>query len=194
MIKIKKAKLNKGRTLEVTLTEIITVDQGIVENEVTKKCNYLAHIDLVNGFDKLVRHLKDVCELDGTHDDFKVSGFTLAEGSDGDGVIITGTKKLSTGKILNLNTPIVEFYSEDYAESEALHDEIYELIQEVEAYLDGKCAVKQVEINFDEADENEQVNIGEGEAPKKRGRKKKESMQIFVNGVESPVLEAMINE
>ena len=194
MDKIKKASLKKGRTLEITLTEIITVDQGTVENEVVKKCQYLAHIDLINSFEQLHPHLKDVCEMPGQTEEFHVSGFTLAEGADGDGVILTGSKKLSTGKVLNLNTPIVEFYGGDYGASEELSTAIDNCISEVKEYLNGKCAVKQIELNFDEADEDSQINIADNSQPKKRGRKKKESMKIFVNGVESPVLEAMMEE
>jgi hypothetical protein len=172
MDKIKKANLKKGRTLEITLTEIITVDQGTVENEVVKKCNYLAHVDLINAFEKLNEHLQSVCEIDGMVEDFKVSGFTYA--GDGDeGVVITGAKKLSTGKFLNLVSPFIEFFGGDYGNA----DELYECIEicnkEVKAYLDGKCAVKQIEINFDESDEDSQVTISDGSAPKKKGRKKK---------------------
>ena len=194
MDKIKKASLKKGRTLEITLTEIITVDQGTVENEVVKKCQYLAHIDLINCFEKLHPHLKDICEMDGSAEDFHVSGFTLADGAEGDGVILTGSKKLSTGKVLNLNTPVVEFFDGDYAASGELDTAIDNCIDEVKEYLNGKCAVKQIELNFDESDENSEINIAEGSAPKKRSKKKKQEMQIFVNGVESPVLEAMMEE
>lgn len=138
----------------------------------------------------MVRHLKDVCELDGVHEDFHVSGFTLAEGSDGDGVIITGSKKLSTGKTLNLNTPVIEFYSEDYSECEALHEEITELISEVEAYLDGKCAVKQIEINFDPSDEEGEVNIADPSQPKKRKSRKKKDVSItFITDEDNTISE-----
>jgi len=194
MDKIKKASLKKGRTLEITLTEIITVDQGTVENEVVKKCQYLAHIDLINAFEKLHPHLKDICEIDGATEEFHVSGFTLADGADGDGVVLSGSKKLSTGKVLNLNTPVVEFFGGDYAASSELDTAIDNCIDEVKEYLNGKCAVKQIELNFDESDENSEINIADGSAPKKRGRKKKQEMKIFVNGVESPVLEAMMEE
>jgi hypothetical protein len=183
MDKIKKASLKKGRTLEITLTEIITVDQGTVENEVVKKCNYLAHIDLINTFEVLDHHLKDVCEMNGMTEEFHVSGFTLADGADGDGVILTGSKKLSTGKVLNLNTPLVEYYGGEYGASEELEEAITKCVAEVKEYLNGKCAVKQLEMNFDGEDENATVNIGDSE-PKKRGKKKKIVIEHFA---ESPV-------
>ena len=173
MDKIKKATLKKGRTLEITLTEIITVDQGTVENEVVKKCQYLAHIDLINSFEKLNHHLKDICEMGGLTEEFTVSGYTLADGGDGEGVILSGSKKLSTGKVLNLNSPIVEFYSDDYMEIEALEADIVNCTKEEKEYLNGKCAVKQIELNFDASDEDSQINIADGLEPKKKGKKKK---------------------
>ena len=176
MDKIKKASLKKGRTLEITLTEIITVDQGTVENEVGKKCNYLAHIDLITAFGQLDHHLQSVCEMGGSSEDFHVSGFTLG-GEDGEGVVLIGSIKLSTGKVLNLVTPFIEFYDGDYAAADDLFTDIEVLTAEVKEYLNGKCAVKQIEINFDESDENSEVNIATSEEPKKRGRKKKVAIQ-----------------
>lgn len=185
MDKIKKASLKKGRTLEITLTEIITVDQGTVENEVVKKCQYLAHIDLVNAFEKLHPHIKDICEMDGQTEEFHVSGFTLADGAEGDGVILTGSKKLSTGKVLNLNTPVVEFYGGDYPASEELSTAIDNCIDEVKEYLNGKCAVKQIELNFDASDEESEIQIADSSEPKKKSRKKKITIQHFAEPEES---------
>ena len=179
--------MKKGRTLEITLTEIITVDQGTVENEVVKKCNYLAHIDLINAFENLNQHLQSVCEMDGLSEDFKVSGFTFA--GDGDeGVVITGAKKLSTGKYLNLVSPFIEFFGGDYTNADELFESIEVCTKEVKAYLDGKCAVKQMEMNFDAEDEDSQVNISDGSAPKKKGRKKK------VNIIELQMDESRLQE
>ena len=54
--------------------------------------------------------------------------------------------------------------------------------------MDGKCAVKQMEMNFDAEDEDSQVNISDGSAPKKKGRKKK------VNIIELQMDESRLQE
>ena len=58
--KIKKAKITKGRTLEVELTEKYPDN---TENEVTKKCSQLVHNDMYTAFERLKFHLAHLCDL-----------------------------------------------------------------------------------------------------------------------------------
>jgi len=185
-IKIKKVKLAKGRTLEVSLTEYIVVNEIPAQVEVLKKCDYLAHQDLIEAFDKLKPHVINICELGCTNEDVKVTGYTLADGKDGEGVVLIGSKNLSTGKVLNLCSPLTEFFGEEYMYGSELEDEIRNCTKEVEEYLNGKCAIKQTVIDFDGDDENAEINIGTSDEPKKRGRKKKVQMSISVSEEEAP--------
>lgn len=185
-IKVKKVKVAKGRTLEVTMTEYLLVNEIPAQNEVVKKCEYLVHQDLIDAFEKLHSHMVNICELDCSKDLVKVTGFTLCDGNDGEAVVLVGSKTLGTGKVLNLVAPITEFHSGEYEYGAILNALVDKCVEEVELYInEGKSAVKQTAINFDEDDEGSEVNIGEGEAPKKkRGRKNKNVMTISVDGGE----------
>lgn len=180
--KIKSAKLAKGRTLEVNYVKVVRVDAGTVENKISEKCEYLAHNDLIESFKKLDNHLIAVCEESGMPEDFRVAGFTICDGNEGEGVVLTGSRKLSTGKNLNLVSPMVEYYGDDYIEGQELQVDIQLCIDEVQSYLDGKCAIKQIEIDFNEEDENSTINIADGTEPKRKGRKKKATVEVFVDG------------
>jgi hypothetical protein len=180
--KIKSAKLAKGRTLEVNYVKVVHVDAGNVENKISEKCEYLAHNDLIEAFKKLDAHLIAVCEESGLPEDFKVGGFTICDGNEGEGVIILGNRKLSTGKFLNLTSPMVDYCSGDYEDGEILEMDIAGCLSEIQLYLDGKCAIKQIEINFNEDDENTAPIIADGTEPKRKGRKKKATVEIFVDG------------
>ncbi len=188
-IKIKKVKLAKGRTLEATLTEYILVNEISAQNEVVKKCDYLVHNDLLEEFEKLIPHMINICELACEKEEVKITGFTLTEGANGDGVVLVGQKTLSTGKILNLVAPITEFFAGEYPFEQDLYEAVENSLHEVELYLnEGKSAIKQTAINFDEDDATAEINIGIEETPKKRGRKKIIKATISVNsGEEIPV-------
>lgn len=178
-IKVKKVKIAKGRTLEVTMIEYMLVNNIPSQNDVVKKCEYLVHQDLIDAFEKLHSHFVNICELDCSKELVKVSGFTICDGSEGEAVVLIGSKTLATGKVLNLVAPITEFDSPEYIHGHVLEAIIHECVNEVELYInEGKSAVKQTSLNFDEDDESGEVVIGEGEAPKKRGRKKKESVTM----------------
>lgn len=185
-IKVKKVKIAKGRTLEVTMTEYLLVNEIPTQNEVVKKCEYLAHQDLLDAFEKLHSHMVNICELDCDKALVKVTGFTLSTGPEGgSAIILVGSKTLTTGKVLNLVSPLTEFDSAEYEMGHILEDLITDCVTEVQLYInEGKSAVKQTAMNFDEDDAEADVQIGEGEAPKKRGRKKKTTMTISVNGGE----------
>lgn len=163
---IKKAKL-KSRSLEVELTETVETDNGQVTNEVIMKCAGLVHDDLRKVFQRLVLHMILVCDLKkadhinldtfemdnlSEFDDYEVKGFTIGGQDDHEGVVIIGSRKLDNGKVLNIVTPFTKFTDEhapyDY-ESELFND-IQACLYEVEQYLEGKYAIKQLELPFDE--------------------------------------------
>lgn len=183
-ITIKKVKLTKSRTLEVTLSEEVTVNGMPVTNEVVKKCEYLAHQDLLDALAKLAPHMVNICELMTPSEELRITGFSISENSDGAGVTIIASKTLTNGKVLNLVSPFTDFFSEDYSLSEELQIDVNDCVSEVELYInEGKSAIRQASINFDEDDEAADLQISTGNEPKKRGRKKT-SMTISVNGGE----------
>ena len=173
--KIKKAKI-KGMTLETEMEEIIHID-GIapITNDITKKSDQLIHPDLQKSFDDLRPHLIMICdqkedssvirimqsaeneiapdEIDlRAIDLYNVTGFVIG-GEDRDGVTLIGQKSLDT-KVLNLIAPFTKYAEYNYGSELSLAVEA--CIHEVEQYLfNGKCAVKQMELPFDEQQDPE---------------------------------------
>lgn len=189
---IKKVKVTKGRTLEVTLLEHLP-DQ--TDREVIMKCDQLAHDDLVGAFDKLKIHLVKICDLyEGNDLDpeafnpevhlkmFRVTSFSIGGNDDGEGVTLSGQKEFDSGKILNLNTPFTKYNDEldPYAFANDLSLAIQGCVYETEEYLyKEKYAVKQLDLPFDaETGENSDGIVEHANdiinKPKRGGRKKKE--------------------
>ena len=196
-MRITKAKI-KNRSLEVEYNEkrhFIGPEGGDpIESsrDLSAKCYDVCHDDLVSAFDQLKPHAVMIADL---RDAIKVenaiaSGLSLFEfdleelssiqitgfvvtGSDEDGseaAMIIFQKKTGT-RTLNITTPAVKFEDEDYAFSSEFAGVVINCIAEVEAYLNGKVAVKQLEMNFDEGFNAEDVAVSQ--EPKKRGRKAK---------------------
>lgn len=180
MATIKKAKLTKGRTLEITLEEYAEVGGNMATNEVVKKCGYLAHADLISAFTDIVPHMMNICEMHGNAGDFNVTGFVLSQSEKTNAVMFMGNKTLSTGKVLNLNTPLQDMFGSEYPMVDELNKVVETALSEVEQYLDGKCAVKQSTIEFDEDDLNAEIKISD-DKPKKQGRKKKTEIEKAVD-------------
>lgn len=164
---ITKAKITKHKTLEVIFTRHNDDD---TQTEVTEKHDNLVHPDLEAAFQKLIPHLLVICDLRegdviGTgknkyaidavpaehYAKFGVTSFSIGGGSDGEGVTITGNKKLNSSQVLNLNTPFQKYEDElsEYKYGSELADAVQGCIYEVEQYLAGKCAAKQTELVFD---------------------------------------------
>lgn len=175
-IKITKAKI-KNSQLELAYNRIDSDNNATVE--VTEKLPYIVHPDLVSTFVRLRKHLAKLCDLregdvlnESNFEKFSaeelpnlfVSSFTIAGDDENEGVVITGGKKLSSGKIINLNTPFTRFTDESdpYLFESDLFVDIQGCIYEVEEYLAGKFAVKQMEIPFDgDPDAEEGVRVVE---------------------------------
>ena len=175
-MRITKAKI-KNRSLDVEYNEkkvFIGPEGGDpIESsrDLAVKCYDICHDSLVEAFDQLKCHAVLIADL---RDAIKVenaiaAGMSLYEfdleqlstlqftgfvvtGSSEDGseaAMIIFQKKTGT-RTLNITTPAVKFEDEDYAFSHEFAGVVINCIAEVEAYLDGKVAVKQLEMNFDE--------------------------------------------
>lgn len=170
-ITVKKAKL-KDRSLEVNLEETITTNGGgSVTNEILKKCNTLVHDDLVAAFDRLKIHMVKACDFkkselitDDTIEDFdlsqlsdyRIKGFSIGGEDDNEGVVLIGSREFASGKVLNIITPFIRYADEvdPYEFAPELADAINAAVYEVEQYLfENKYAIKQLEIPFDEEDQ-----------------------------------------
>ena len=173
--KIKKVKI-KSNSLEVELTETHETEGGPVTNEVIMKCAGLVHDDLRKAITKLALHMIVICDLRKselinddtfTHDDisdfdeYKVHGFSTGGEDEHEGVVLIGSRKFTSGKVLNITTPFTKYSDENFPyEYEAeLYNDIEACVFETELYLQGKYAVKQLELPFDEVEELEQVEV-----------------------------------
>lgn len=159
--KITKAKLAKNGGLEVSFEETIIFTDGEgspveLNRDPTVPCKNIPHEDLLNAFAMLRPHLAIVTDCLEAHkktlydldDDpevlelFKVNSFSIGGNGEHEGVTISGSKKLSGGRLLNLNTPFTKYYDENdrYPYADELSGLIAHICEEVELYLDGKIA------------------------------------------------------
>ena len=156
---IKKAKITKGRTVEVTLTEILD-DKS--ERECMLKCDQLYHDDLAKAFDKLKPHLVCICDQKGSdqiadleeYDEslltgISVTSFTISGSSESEGIVLVGQKEIGD-KVLNLISPFT-MYEDDYKFSSELGLAIAACVFETEEYLfNAKYAIKQLDLFEDQ--------------------------------------------
>lgn len=173
---ISKAKLAKNGGLEVTFEETVTfTDENGKTVELNREpsiiCKNIPHDDLINAFALLRPHLAIITDCVEAHkktlydldDDveslekFKVTSFSKGGTGEHEGVTISGSKKLSGGRILNLNTPFTKYYDENdpYDHADELSSLITHICNEVEAYLDGKIAPDAQLDMFESTDESE---------------------------------------
>jgi hypothetical protein len=153
-IKIKKAKIVKDKTLE--LSYVKTEDDKSV-TKVNEEHNAEVHRDLKRAFAGLDPHLaiinefiksSTVIEIEKVDaelvNDFHATGYSIG-GDDGDeGIVISGRKTLSNGKAFNFNTVFTRFTATEetgYKFVDDLLKKIGIIEAEVVAYLnDGKKA------------------------------------------------------
>lgn len=163
---IRKAKV-KDASAEVSY-EILNEDG--YRSEIVAKHSYPPHKDLLEAFGILRKHLVCLCDLreaDLIHaegdmelfdheklDKFTVTSFTIGGYDEYEGVVITGQKRLKSGKVLNLNTPFSLWMDENdpYEYEDCLYNDVARCIFEVEEYLNGKTAIKQLEMQFEPAE------------------------------------------
>lgn len=138
-----------------------TEREGDTENKITTSSDAPIHPDLKDAFLKLTPHFAFICEeitedvariaiTTGFIKDpeqehplnrFDVGGFTIGGLGDSEGVTISGSKWLKSGKSVNFNTPFVK-WGDDYAFSDELILAVDLLKSEVYEYLGGKQAEK----------------------------------------------------
>lgn len=161
-IKIKKAKLSKGGSVEVTYID----PDG---NEINMKGYNKCHPDLRDAFARLVPFFADLTEQkEADHIDWgdmsgsfnvdllrrlTVCGVSIS-GYEGSKIVtLTGNRTLLTSRILNLNSPGVEMDSETY-EWDHIDDfdiALSGVIYEVKEYITNrKWEVVQPQLNFDD--------------------------------------------
>ncbi|MFZ4413209.1 MAG: hypothetical protein ACOYOV_09025 [Bacteroidales bacterium] len=191
--KIKKVKI-KDRTLTVDMNEIVSNENGTVTNEVTKKCAYLAHDDLLLAFKGMIPHLIKICDFKGSENifednianfeafpEYSITGISIGGSGEYEGVTIVAQREFPSGKVLNIVTPFQTFSDIDYPLGDELSLAVEACISEVHSYLfDNKFAEKQMEMDFGGMDEEASVtdaekilDLIEGK-PFKKGKKQKQ--------------------
>lgn len=160
-IKIKRAKLSKGGTIETTYID----DDG---NEVTMKGKNICHNDLKTAFSALVPFFTDLTEqkeadrIDWSNihsadnvdllRKIEVNAISIGGSDTVPFVTMSGRRILMTSKNLNLNSPGVELDSEDneWPHVDDFDLAVKNLMYEVEEYIvNRKWGVMQTELNFD---------------------------------------------
>jgi hypothetical protein len=140
------------------------------------------HDDLREAFQNLIPHFAFICEeinestcrqaindiAKGIIQDFEadplnkydVNGFGL--GKDSDGVTISGSKRLGTGKLININTPFQAWDDAEYPFMSELLESVDLLKSEVCEYIEGKRAPKEHQtINMFEQSDDEEEGQGQ---------------------------------
>lgn len=163
-MEIKKVKLRDGMFANIEYS----FDTGTTVDQITRVCNNPVHPDFKVRMQALAVHavliteLADpvkVKDLDEFHspllDKVSVKGISIG-GESEEGVTITFELKLSTGRVININTPFTKYYEENngYRFGSDLQIHVDEFLTEVEAYLNGKYGEgTQLQIEFDENEE-----------------------------------------
>lgn len=164
-IKIKKAKLVKGGTVEASFFD----EDG---NDVTLRGNNICHPDLKNAFATLVPFLADLTEQkeadfidwDNLEDEatverlryLEVTGFSITDDDVNPMVTLIGKRTLRTSKVLNLCAPAtaLNMDAESYDRCDELDTALQVCIFEVKQYItERKWQIKQNELNFDNPDD-----------------------------------------
>lgn len=94
--------------------------------------------DLAQAMDKM-ESLSELSRLSEKLRKYKVTAFKITGTGDTEGIVITGQKKLATGKVVNLNTPNLK-WEDEYEYASELRITVQELRDEVIEYMDGKQA------------------------------------------------------
>ncbi|HWB62137.1 MAG TPA: hypothetical protein VG603_01410 [Chitinophagales bacterium] len=179
-IKITKAALKNGNLELEYDEVINSEEDGPAIHSYKLKGGYPPHEDLLNAFKPLDRHLALICEqAEEKRLDYKVSigkkgkekditgvfeamdespaftsitatGFSIGGNDEGEGVVLIGQRKLSTGMILNLVSPFTK-YEGEYKSALKLAEDVDMLCGECTLYIEGKHAPNaQLEMEFEE--------------------------------------------
>lgn len=162
----KKIKLRDKMFASVEYDEVHTGDS--VRDSCTKECNHPVHDDFKNHMQALAAHcvliteLVDVTKVKGDLENYHpalldhITVKSISLGStEGEGVTISFERKLSNGKVVNMNTPYTKYYDEatPYKFNTDLELAVNDLLKEAEEYLAGnKYGVKQATMDFDKGE------------------------------------------
>lgn len=183
MIEIRKAKLTKDLVLQkIGYIELNETGEKIEVEGVN--CDWIAHNDLVQAFQKLIPHiafLSEIPEVTGklldhvqTIESITVQSFSIGGEDEHEGISISGTRKLSTGKSQTLNTPFYKWEDEQpYDYMNELGEVVAEIKHEVEQYLfhKKKAPKRQLEMFQDNLEEDDHHT--DDEPVKLKGSRKK---------------------
>lgn len=165
-MEIKSATLRDGLFCTYAYEQHLSND---ISNKTKTTSDLPVHDDLKNAFGKLNVHMAIICEdllpaevdldsLEGVSesakaiiDSFSATSIKMDGELGSDGVFISGTVKLSTGEILKLETPKINFSNSKYALLSDLTINVYDLIEEVNLYIGGKRAPEVQQDLFDES-------------------------------------------
>lgn len=206
-IKIKKAML-QGHSLSVEYEEIINDGTAPVTNLHKSNMGMLCHEDLVHAFNRLKFHFALLCDfkevaaveeqiLDLDRFDFGesldkvfITGIHISYAMDHDTLTIIGGKTLPKCRCIHLSAPSVSDTETEYHYTSELFEVLENLRVEIYSYLfEGKCAVKQMEMDFDSAEEvsveagGNEIAEEKAEEPSevsRRCRKGKKSLSVTV--------------
>lgn len=148
--------------------------EGGYSDTINVKRDALIHADLVDAFDAFNPHLAVICEEIGDNEimeietgqaktkvatnkllSFTVDAVKLRGSFEEGSIVLVGTKALSTGESVKLETPKIE-WGDNYAFLPELSVAAQDLVHEVSAYHNGKIAPDPQGDLFegDESDEN----------------------------------------
>lgn len=160
-MKISKARLTKGGSLEVSFVD----DDG---NDITMKGKNPVHEDLKKRLNDLIPYFAELTEqrevpmidwadLESEENEnllhrISVTGVTIKGEAECRQCVMTGKRTLSTSKVLNLCSPLTgfDYETETYERCDDFRDAVDAFLYEAEAYVkDKKWSVVHPEINFD---------------------------------------------
>ena len=134
-------------------------------DELSRKGIHIVHEDMFKAFKQLdvflghvdglyhwannqtpIQELEEHEELDS----YNVSAFKITGTEENKSVILSGSKEVSIGTI-TFSTPKIKLDNSNYLYVEELRDRIHIVIQQVEAYMNGKTApqYEQLEMDFE---------------------------------------------
>ena len=176
-ITIKSGKISNGMFLNYSFEE----KKPESTDTVNKKSDLPIHIDCQVAFNNLIPHLMLLCEQEQVSDEildsidngvgdvhaedsyfknYRVTEFKITGSANSEGVVLSGTRYLSTGKTISLATPFIRWDNEEYKNIAELVEAVENLREEVYQYYKGKHAPlpKQESFDFDEEFEDEPID------------------------------------
>lgn len=173
--KIIKAKIN-SQCLDVEMSETHDSTNGPMTNIISMKCAGIIHNDLRNAFSRLALHMIAICdlrtseriskktfEMDDMSDfeEYSIKGFSIGGSDEYEGVVLIGSRRFESGKVLNIVSPFTPFANakDPYKFEDYLYNDMQAAIYEVELYIAGKFLIAQLEIPFNDYNEEAVNNV-----------------------------------